>query len=163
VASSCSDLDRGSALSIHKLDFDRSNSRMCMVNDTKRCRPKRGTTMTNTTARTDFAERGGGTGVVIAPKRTDFADPEVRASDQAQLIRRVAAHVENGTTDLADEVLFVDPAEFCDPERLEAERDLFFRRTPQLAAYSAELPGPNTYTTKDIAGVPVVITRDANG
>jgi phenylpropionate dioxygenase-like ring-hydroxylating dioxygenase large terminal subunit len=59
--------------------------------------------------------------------------------------------------------MFVDPAEFVDQTRSEAERELFFRRTPQLAAYSAELPGPHTYTTKDIAGAPILITRDASG
>jgi phenylpropionate dioxygenase-like ring-hydroxylating dioxygenase large terminal subunit len=119
--------------------------------------------MTDTTARTEFAQRNGGTGVVIQPRRTDYADPQVRAADQAQLLRRVTAHVHDGTTDLAAKELLIDPAEFVDPQRWEAERALFFRRTPQLAAYSAELPGPNTYTTKDVAGVPVVITRDGDG
>jgi nitrite reductase/ring-hydroxylating ferredoxin subunit len=119
--------------------------------------------MTDTSARTSFAERDGGRGASLKTRRTDFADPEVRAADQAQLLRRVALHVKNGTTDLSDRELLVDPSHFLDEDRWEAEKQLFFRRTPQLAAYSAELPGPNTYTTKDIAGIPLIITRDNAG
>ncbi len=119
--------------------------------------------MTDTPTRTEFAARDGGRAVVIKARRDDFVDPHVRAEDQAQLLRRVAAHVTAGTTDLSDHELLVDPSEFLDPDRWEAEKDLFFRRTPQLAAYSAELPAPHTYTTKDIAGIPVVITRDGDG
>jgi phenylpropionate dioxygenase-like ring-hydroxylating dioxygenase large terminal subunit len=75
----------------------------------------------------------------------------------------VSAHVLAGSTDLSDEVASVEPSTFLDQARWDEERELFFRRTPQLAAYSAELPGPNTFTTKDIAGIPVVITRDREG
>src|SRR5262245_47763887 len=100
--------------------------------------------MTVTQPTTEFARSDGGRGVVLRTRRDDGADPVVRAADQAQLRSRVAAHVLAGTTDLADHVLLVDPAEFTDRGRWDAERDLFFRRTPQLAAYSAELPGPGT-------------------
>jgi phenylpropionate dioxygenase-like ring-hydroxylating dioxygenase large terminal subunit len=119
--------------------------------------------MTDTPTRTAFAEHDGGRGAALRTRRRDFADPAIRDADQAQLLRRVAVHVINGTTDLSDRELFVDPACFLDQDRWQAEKELFFRRTPQLAAYSAELPGPNSYTTKDIAGIPVVITRDGAG
>ena len=119
--------------------------------------------MTDAPTKTAYAEHDGGRGLAMRTRRNDFADPEVRAADQAQLLRRVAAHVVDGTTDLSEHELIVDASQFLDPQRWEAEKELFFRRTPQLAAYSAELPSPNTYTTKDIAGIPVVITRDAAG
>ena len=56
--------------------------------------------MSTSDARTEFATRGGGTGVTIKSRRTDFIDPDLRAADQAQLRRRVSAHVLAGSTDL---------------------------------------------------------------
>jgi phenylpropionate dioxygenase-like ring-hydroxylating dioxygenase large terminal subunit len=119
--------------------------------------------VTVTQPTTEFATNEGGRGVVLRTRRADEHDPAARTADQAHLRRRITAHVLAGTTDLADDVLLVDPGEFTDPARWEAERTLFFERTPQLAAYSAELPEPGTFTTKDIAGVPVLITRDDDG
>ena len=77
--------------------------------------------MTDNPARTDFAAHQGGTGVVIRSRRTDFVDPEIRDADQAQLLRRVSAHVLAGTTDLSDEVLVVEPSVFLDQDRWDAD------------------------------------------
>lgn len=73
--------------------------------------------MSTSDARTEFATRGGGTGVTIKSRRTDFIDPDLRAADQAQLRRRVSAHVLAGSTDLSEEVVAVDPSTFLDRDR----------------------------------------------
>lgn len=52
---------------------------------------------------------------------------------------------------------------FTDPIRFERERERFFRRTPQVVAWAGEVKDPGSFTTKDVAGVQVLITRDDDG
>jgi carnitine monooxygenase subunit len=54
-------------------------------------------------------------------------------------------------------------AVFTDPIRFELERDLLFRRTAQVVGWSGEVRAPGSFTTKDVAGVQVLITRDGDG
>jgi hypothetical protein len=49
------------------------------------------------------------------------------------------------------------------PEIAARERELLFRRHPQLIALSGSLPKPGSYLTVDDFGVPVLATRDAEG
>lgn len=83
--------------------------------------------------------------------------------------RRVAAveallqHVAHNTTDSAARAIEVDSARYTDPARLEREREVLFRATPHLVALSADLPAPSTWRTFDLAGLPILLTRDADG
>jgi phenylpropionate dioxygenase-like ring-hydroxylating dioxygenase large terminal subunit len=80
-----------------------------------------------------------------------------------KLQRRLLEHVNNGTTDQADDVFTVPVAEYLDPELWQREMDLIFKRKPLMLSLSCELSGPNTYKALDVLGVPVVITRDGDG
>jgi nitrite reductase/ring-hydroxylating ferredoxin subunit len=78
-------------------------------------------------------------------------------------IDRLLAHVQAHTTDSAPHALEVDAARYVDPERHERERETLFRREPHLVGLSADLPHPTSWRTLDLAGLPVLLTRDASG
>lgn len=79
------------------------------------------------------------------------------------IVNRVFAHLEAGTTDSAPDVLRVPTSVYTDPELFAQEQALIFRRSPQFVCFSSDLPGPGTYTTFDDLGVPVLLTRDNAG
>ena len=54
-------------------------------------------------------------------------------------------------------------ANYLDPALFEAEKALIFRSVPLPLALSCELVGKNSWKAIDVAGTPVVITRDAAG
>ncbi len=79
------------------------------------------------------------------------------------MMRRLAEHVRNSTTDQADGN-WQEPVEnYADEELFRAEVETVFKRIPLPLALSCELPGKNTYKALEAVGVPVVITRDAKG
>lgn len=79
------------------------------------------------------------------------------------MMRRLAEHVRNKSTDQAEST-WEEPVEnYSDPELFQAELELLFKRIPLPLALSCELPGKNTYKATTAVGVPVVITRDAKG
>ncbi|MEM9176550.1 MAG: SRPBCC family protein [Myxococcota bacterium] len=63
-----------------------------------------------------------------------------------------------------DEAEAESPVErYISPERFELERERVFRRLPQVACHAAELPEPNSFVRRDVAGTPLVLTRDGAG
>lgn len=57
----------------------------------------------------------------------------------------------------------VEVAKYVTPERFAEERSAIFRSTPNVVAHGSELRGPGDFVTRELAGVPVVVTRDGNG
>lgn len=79
------------------------------------------------------------------------------------MMRRLAEHVRNKSTDQAPGT-WQEPVEnYADEELFRAEVELLFKRIPLPLALSCELPGKNTWKALEAVGVPVVITRDASG
>jgi len=79
------------------------------------------------------------------------------------LARRLVDHIEQGTTDLTDEVLEVPVDVYTSPEHLAEEVDVLFLGQPLLLCLSGALPEPGSYLTVDLCGTPVLLTRDADG
>jgi choline monooxygenase len=52
---------------------------------------------------------------------------------------------------------------YTDPSLLEAEQELIFERTWQLAGHISALPGPGSYTTARAGTQPVLVVRDEDG
>lgn len=52
---------------------------------------------------------------------------------------------------------------FTDPVQFEREREVFFRQGAHVVGWEGELGGPGTFVTKEVAGTPVLITRDGDG
>jgi phenylpropionate dioxygenase-like ring-hydroxylating dioxygenase large terminal subunit len=72
-------------------------------------------------------------------------------------------YVEEGRTFQTSRVTTVPARDYLDPERWQREMELIFKRVPLMLALSAELPAPGSYKTMDAAGMPLLITRDAEG
>jgi phenylpropionate dioxygenase-like ring-hydroxylating dioxygenase large terminal subunit len=84
---------------------------------------------------------------------------EVRLS----LFRRVLEHCQAGTTDLAPDVMRIDPATYFDPANFERERKRLFRETPLLVCLSCDLPEPGSFRLFEDTGVPILVSRGADG
>ncbi len=67
----------------------------------------------------------------------------------------VAARVEDSST--------LPPALYTDPANFVRERDAIFRRGWIAVARSAALAAPSSYLTSDLAGDPIMVTRDEAG
>jgi phenylpropionate dioxygenase-like ring-hydroxylating dioxygenase large terminal subunit len=79
--------------------------------------------------------------------------------DDDQLIDRVLAHIDNGTTDLSDET-WTEPIEnYRSDDRLQRER-LVLRRLPAPFCPSAAIPEPGSFVSRDAAGIALVAVRD---
>jgi choline monooxygenase len=85
-----------------------------------------------------------------------------REALEHSLVRRLVDHIEDGTTDLADAVLEL-PTDIYLGAQHEQEMDVLFRNHPLVLCLSGALPGPNTYRTVDLLGIPILLTRDAGG
>jgi nitrite reductase/ring-hydroxylating ferredoxin subunit len=88
---------------------------------------------------------------------------EAGREDALRLVERVRALHRAKATDQADSTWVEPVANYLDPELFEAEKELVFRRVPLPVALSCELVGPNSWKALDVAGTPVVLTRDAQG
>jgi len=78
------------------------------------------------------------------------------------LARRLLDHIENRTTDLADEVMELSTGVYS-REHHDEEVEVLFRDQALVLCLSGALPGPRTYRTVDICGTPILLTRDLDG
>lgn len=78
------------------------------------------------------------------------------------LARRLLDHIENKTTDLADEVMELSTDVYLGAHH-DREVEVLFRGRPLVLALSGALPGPETYRTVDICGTPILLARDGAG
>jgi nitrite reductase/ring-hydroxylating ferredoxin subunit len=79
------------------------------------------------------------------------------------MARRTLAHARAGTVPLAEGIGRVPATNYHDPDRWALEMDRVFRRMPLVLGFSSELPEANSYKAIEVAGVPVLLTRDGTG
>jgi len=77
--------------------------------------------------------------------------------------RRLIGHIDGRTTDLADALFRNRTVNYSCRERAALERDKLFRGLPIFMGLSTRLPKPGDYVTEDVAGMPVLLTRGADG
>lgn len=77
--------------------------------------------------------------------------------------RRLLGHIDGRTTDLADALFRNRVDAYSSRERATRERDSLFRSMPLFMGLSSRLPKPGDYLTEDVAGMPVLLTRGADG
>lgn len=80
----------------------------------------------------------------------------------AEITERLIAHLREDTTDLGEADLLVPIANFVDPDRAAQERALM-RTLPVVAGLGAELAKPGSFITRDLLGVPLILSRRADG
>jgi choline monooxygenase len=81
---------------------------------------------------------------------------------ERSLARRLLDHIEHRTTDLADDVMEL-PTDVYSGAHHEREVEVLFRDQPLVFCLSGALPAPETFRAVDLAGTPVLLTRDAQG
>ncbi|WP_116997202.1 aromatic ring-hydroxylating oxygenase subunit alpha [Desertimonas flava] len=89
--------------------------------------------------------------------------PETRPNDWDEIVARLLVHLDAGTTDSADGVHAVDVSDYLDADRWAREMDRIFRHSPVVVALTAHLPEPGSYRSIDLAGIPVLSVRQADG
>ncbi len=87
----------------------------------------------------------------------------MRRQDEIAWIRRFLAHEREGSTQLADSLLRVPAAHYTSSEHLACERSALFRGRATVAGLGVDLPGPGDYLSLDAGGVPILVTRHADG
>ncbi len=80
-----------------------------------------------------------------------------------QIARENIAHAKAGTIDIADEVREIPAANYFDPDRFDAEVDKVFKRMPLVLAPTAQLPNDGDYKSMTVVGLPILLTRGADG
>jgi phenylpropionate dioxygenase-like ring-hydroxylating dioxygenase large terminal subunit len=85
-----------------------------------------------------------------------------RQALERSLARRLLDHIENRTTDLADELMELSTDAYCAAQH-EAEVEVLFRDHPLVLCLSGALPRPGSFRTVDMCGTPVLLTRDPQG
>ena len=83
----------------------------------------------------------------------------MRRSEYLNLAARLLRHVDNGTTDSADDVKYIPVQNYVDPVRWQREMDTIFRRLPLMLAFTCEMREPGDYKSLEVVGVPVLIVR----
>lgn len=70
----------------------------------------------------------------------------------------------------ADKTFFLDEAvarspvqHYTSQERFDLERAHIFRRLPMIAAHTSEMSEPGAFVRREVAGVPILLTRDKAG
>jgi nitrite reductase/ring-hydroxylating ferredoxin subunit len=91
----------------------------------------------------------------------DF-NPAVR-QDAYDVMARLIEHYRNKSTDRAPEQWREPVRNYRDQDLWRQEIQAVFKKVPLPLALSCELPAPGTYKSIDVAGTPVVITRDPGG
>ena len=82
---------------------------------------------------------------------------------EIELLDELAGLREARSFYLDDAVTDWPVARYTGPERFAQERQALFRSKPAIVAHGSELAGPDTFLTRDFAGLPLLLTRDAAG
>src|SRR6266481_774180 len=77
--------------------------------------------------------------------------------------RRLLGHIDGRTTDLADALFRNRTVNYSCRERAALERERLFRDRPIFMGLATRLAKPGDYFAEDVAGMPVLMTRGADG
>ncbi len=79
------------------------------------------------------------------------------------VIKRILAHIDQGTTAMAEKPWENDVSAYHCKSHLEAETKILFREHPLLMGLSCDWPERGSWRTDDLAGVPILIVRGGDG
>jgi len=87
----------------------------------------------------------------------------MKRQEELAVGRRLLAHIDARSTDLADGMFRNKVINYSCRERAALERGKLFRDRPILMGLSTRLAKPGDYLTEDVAGMPVLMTRTLDG
>ena len=79
------------------------------------------------------------------------------------IVRTLLDHVDSGLPWRVETSSSVPASDYTDPAQLAIELEHLFKRLPQVIALSSELAEPGSHVARDLPGLPVVVTRTADG
>ncbi len=82
--------------------------------------------------------------------------------EKIRLTQRLIAHVDNNTTDYAEDLLRVSFSVFDDPELADKERAVV-RRFPHIVAHVDELRKAGDFLTTELIGTPLLVVKQSDG
>jgi hypothetical protein len=82
---------------------------------------------------------------------------------QVALLRRLFRFFDERTTELADAPYANPVGEYTSEDRLARERAAVLARMPLLVGLSGDAAAPGTWFTHEESGIPMLITRTADG
>lgn len=90
-------------------------------------------------------------------------EDKVDRQTEIDLLKEVMALKTSGSFYLDETQAANSARAYCAPDRFMVERDSIFRRVPVMAAHASELNGPDSYMRRQVAGLPLLLTRDGTG
>lgn len=85
------------------------------------------------------------------------------SAEELDIIKTVLEYTETGTTHMEPEVMLNPTLHYTDPERLNQEVDILFRKFPIIVGSSAQLREPGQFLTHNETGVPMLVNRTRDG
>ena len=82
---------------------------------------------------------------------------------EERLRSSIAEIVKERKSSLAADVRFVPAGDYTDPARRAKERKVLFRKFPLVVTLSSRIPNTNDFVTENVAGISVIVVRDASG
>ena len=84
-------------------------------------------------------------------------------STEIELLEELARLRRARSFHLDDAVATSPVTRYTCPERFSLERQALFRMLPAIVAHSSELVEPDSFLTRELAGLPLLLTRDGAG
>ncbi len=97
------------------------------------------------------------------PEYQAGAHAALERDDALAIMDRLAAHLRDGTTDMAPQQRRIPISDYRDEARWEREMETIFRRIPLPVALSAELPNPGDFKALRVCGRQVLLVRGRDG
>ena len=97
------------------------------------------------------------------PRPENGEDDAWIARPEIELLEELAGLRAMRSFHLDDSVATSPVTRYTCPKRFARERQALFRTLPALAAHSSELTGRDAFLTRDLAGLPLLLTRDGDG
>ncbi len=87
----------------------------------------------------------------------------MKRETEVELLQELLDLDASGSAFLADEMEQRRVEHYFDPGRFREERESIFRRMPHPLVHCSELEEPGAFLRRDLAGLPLLITRDGDG
>lgn len=84
-------------------------------------------------------------------------------AEERGIIEEILEIADRGKPHLLSDVMNNPVSNYNDPAQLRREVDVLFRNFPIIIAHASDLAEPGNFLTQDIAGAPVLVTRDRQG
>lgn len=87
----------------------------------------------------------------------------MKHAEQVAQTRKLFRYLDEKSTSLAEDCYRNNVSDYTCEHQARLEQELLFRRYPLLVGLSDEIREPGDYLTDDFSGVPLLVTRDADG